>query len=260
MDVKLTSPESSSNETREDLIERLLKTEGGRAKILVSLVDPTRLRIESLAIPIQAFRLLGDEEEIPEGWVEQMIVASCAPSIQPYSEEEIKSGSPVPGRTGGLFIRTMELLSTQLQVTISERLFQALNEWAALVSSSPFSKEGMDAVLASKIFMAARTYADARKELPLSFDLENYIDEKMRAGRFGKYRGGEIYISRMNPVDTVFGCDELGGVKVKVIPVRLEQEVPWETNLEMKVEVRVYWNPEVNPKKWAVTPELEVAR
>lgn len=258
MDVELTSSESPSSETREALIERLLKTAEGRAKILASLVEPTRVRIQNLAIPIQAFRLLGDEEEVPEGLVEQVIEASCAPSIQPYSEEEIKSGGPVPGRTGELFIRTMELLSTQLQVAISEKLFQALNERATLVSSASFSKEGMDAVLAAKIFMTARTYADARKVLPWWLEPEDLI-EKMRAGLLGKYEGGEIFISRLNPVDTVFGCDELGRVKVKVIPVRLERDVPWETNLEMKVEVRVYWNPAVTPKKWEIAPSLRVS-
>lgn len=259
MDVELTSSEATSHETREVVLENLLKTKEGRARILASLVHPMRLGIENMAIPIQAFRLLGDEEEIPEGWAEQVFEASSAPSIRPYNEEEIKSGGPVPGRTGWMFIRAMELLSTQLQVSISEKLFQALEERATLVSSAPFSKEGMDAVLAEKLFMTARTYADVRKNLPWWLENENSI-EKLRLGFLGKYEDGDLYISRMCPPDTVFGCNELGAFRVRVIPVRLERDVPWETNLEMKVELRVYWNPTVMPKKWAIAPNLQISR
>lgn len=241
------------------LVGELLQTSEGRAKILSSMKLPIELQLAYMSMPNRAFYAHRGEVEGVEPEVVEISSALLHLDFSSLSGGSPDSEEKRLERAGGVFTRSLEMCKNGFVGSLGEWFFPAL-EARATVVSAPFSQEGLDAIASDCMFMNARTYAGLRK----SDWFHEHADEEcsaaiLRTGTMGSYRRGRVLVTRFLPPDTMYSCENLGGIAIDVQPISLELTETGAT-LEVKCTAKVFWKKgDLNIKKWNILPTLVAA-
>lgn len=250
------------NAKKQALIQKMLQSPSGRAKLAASMTQPLRLRRDYASVGRKTFLV----EQLPDGALPiydkdpdvtayligeegQNIVAVTKPRRVLFPLFEIASNPEIPltqvkERRFDLIERSQDLAKAEIQAAEDSRVFAVLNGIAVNGFDSVAGQTNPDvpviaplngAVLAdafalierhdlrvARVYMNARDYADVRKFGRDILDIESQAN-LLKTGLQAILWGAQIITSRLVPVGTVYVCCE--PEHFGRIPVRTELTV-----------------------------------
>lgn len=231
-----------SNEQKQRIIARYIKTAAGRARLAQTMIAPLRRRRDYTSVGRKAFYV----EQLPDGALPiydkdpnitayvvaeegENIVAVAKPKRVMFPLFEIASNpeiqlTEVKQRRFDLIERSVDLAKSEIQAEEDRKVFAVMDALAAdPTNPNPaiavtgnltanaladgFANVERTDIRVASVFLNAKDYADLRKWDRDTLDVETQA-VLLRTGLMATLWGSKLYVSRIVPEGTVYICGE----------------------------------------------------
>jgi len=231
-----------SNEQKQRIIARYIKTAAGRARLAQTMIQPLRRRRDYTSVGRKAFYV----EQLPDGALPiydkdpnitayvvaeegENIVAVAKPKRVMFPLFEIASNpeiqlTEVKQRRFDLIERSVDLAKSEIQAEEDRKVFAVMDALAAdPTNPNPaiavtgnltanaladgFANVERTDIRVASVFLNAKDYADLRKWDRDTLDVETQA-VLLRTGLMATLWGSKLYVSRIVPEGTVYICGE----------------------------------------------------